>query len=205
MVNGIDDLAVTNVDGLDTVETIKVCIGYRDGSKRYDYVPNDIEVLARCKPIYAEFPGWRTPTHKARTWKDLPAKTRSYLKALAELSGAQAGHRVGRAGAGADDYGVNERRRRPAQPGGQGHAAAACGHHHGRQRPVGQAAAPAAHRGPSRGGGIGARHHPHRGRAGHQVPDALRLLGRELEPAQGRGGRADEVPGALSQDARRRS
>jgi adenylosuccinate synthase len=89
MVNGIDELAVTNVDGLDSVETIKVCIGYRDGSKRYEYVPNDIEVLSRCVPIYAEFPGWRTPTHKARKWKDLPAKTRSYLKALAELSDAK--------------------------------------------------------------------------------------------------------------------
>src|SRR5258705_263657 len=50
MVNGIDDLAITNVDGLDTVETIKVCIGYRDGKKKYDYVPNDIEVLTRCEP-----------------------------------------------------------------------------------------------------------------------------------------------------------
>src|SRR2546427_140793 len=46
MVNGIDDLAVANLDGLDTVETIKVCVGYRIGSNRYDYVPNDIEVLA---------------------------------------------------------------------------------------------------------------------------------------------------------------
>ena len=89
MVNGIDDLAVTNIDGLDSVETIKVCMGYRDGARRYDYVPNDIEVLSRCKPIYAEFPGWQTPTHGARKWKDLPAKTRSYLKALAELSGAE--------------------------------------------------------------------------------------------------------------------
>jgi adenylosuccinate synthase len=88
MVNGIDDLAVTNVDGLDSVETIKVCIGYRDGVRRYDYVPNDIEALTRCTPIYAEFPGWRTPTHNARKWKDLPAKARSYLKALAELSDA---------------------------------------------------------------------------------------------------------------------
>jgi len=34
MVNGIDELAITNIDGLDTVETIKVCIGYRDGRKR---------------------------------------------------------------------------------------------------------------------------------------------------------------------------
>ena len=89
MVNGIDDLAVTNLDGLDTVETIKVCIGYRDGKKKYDYVPNDIEVLSRCEPVYAEFPGWRTPTHNSRTWKDLPAKARSYLKAIAELSDAK--------------------------------------------------------------------------------------------------------------------
>jgi adenylosuccinate synthase len=89
MVNGIDELAVTNIDGLDSVETIKVCIGYRDGARRYDYVPNDIEALSRCEPVYAEFPGWRTPTHKARKWKDLPAKTRSYLKAIAELTDAR--------------------------------------------------------------------------------------------------------------------
>jgi adenylosuccinate synthase len=89
MVNGIDDLAVTNIDGLDTVETIKVCIGYRDGKKKYDYVPNDIEVLSRCEPIYAEFEGWRTPTHNARSWKDLPVKARNYLKAIAELTDAK--------------------------------------------------------------------------------------------------------------------
>ncbi len=89
MVNGIDELAVTNVDGLDTLETIKVCIGYKDGKKRFDYVPNDIEVLARCAPVYAEFPGWGSPTSKARKWKELPPKARAYLKALAELTGAK--------------------------------------------------------------------------------------------------------------------
>jgi adenylosuccinate synthase len=89
MVNGIDDLAVTNIDGLDTVETLKVCIGYRDGKKKYDYMPNDVEVLTRCQPVYAEFPGWRTPTHEARSWKDLPPKCRSYLKAIAELTEAK--------------------------------------------------------------------------------------------------------------------
>ncbi|HWC61185.1 MAG TPA: adenylosuccinate synthase [Verrucomicrobiae bacterium] len=89
MVNGIDDLAVTNIDGLDTVETIKVCIGYRDGKKKYDYMPNDVEVLARCEPVYAEFPGWRTPTHNARSWKQLPPKCREYLKAIAELTEAK--------------------------------------------------------------------------------------------------------------------
>ncbi|MCW5550819.1 MAG: adenylosuccinate synthase [Verrucomicrobiae bacterium] len=89
MVNGLDDLAVTNLDGLDTVETIKVCIAYRIGRKRYDYAPNDVQLLAQCEPIYAEFDGWRTPTTKARKWKDLPAKARMYLKAIAELTGAK--------------------------------------------------------------------------------------------------------------------
>ena len=89
MVNGIDELAVTNIDGLDTVETIKVCIGYRDGKKKYDYMPNDVEVLSRCEPVYAEFPGWRTPTHNARSWKDLPPKAAAYLKAIAELTEAK--------------------------------------------------------------------------------------------------------------------
>lgn len=89
MVNGIDELAVTNLDGLDTVESIKVCIGYKFGGTRFDYIPNDIGVLSKCEPIYAEFPGWKCPTHQAREWKHLPPKARSYLKAIAELSEAK--------------------------------------------------------------------------------------------------------------------
>jgi adenylosuccinate synthase len=89
IVNGIDKLAVTNLDGLDTVETIKVCIAYRHGRTRYDFVPNDAQTLAECKPVYVDFEGWRTPTDKARTWKQLPPKARAYLKAIAELTGAK--------------------------------------------------------------------------------------------------------------------
>jgi adenylosuccinate synthase len=89
MVNGIDDLAITNLDGLDTVETIKVCVAYRHGKKQYDFVPNDAQVLAECEPVYVEFEGWRTPTDKAKTFKQLPAKARAYLKAIAGLSNAK--------------------------------------------------------------------------------------------------------------------
>ncbi len=88
MVNGIDDLAVTNLDGLDTVAAIKVCVAYRRGGKQYDFVPNDAQALAECKPVYVEFDGWQTPTNNARSWKQLPPKARAYLKAIAELSNA---------------------------------------------------------------------------------------------------------------------
>jgi len=89
VVNGIDDLAVTNLDGLDRLETIKVCVAYRHGKARLDFVPNDAQTLAECEPVYVEFEGWRTPTYQARSWKQLPAKARAYLKAIAELSGAK--------------------------------------------------------------------------------------------------------------------
>ncbi len=89
MVNGIDDLAITNLDGLDTLENIRVCVAYRHGKKQYDFVPNDAQVLAECQPVYVEFEGWRTPTDKCKTFKQLPSKARDYAKAIAELTNAK--------------------------------------------------------------------------------------------------------------------
>jgi adenylosuccinate synthase len=88
MVNGIDDLAITNLDGLDTVKTIKVCVAYRHGKQQFDFVPNDAQVLAECEPIYVEFEGWCTPTDHAKAFKQLPRNARQYLKAIAELTNA---------------------------------------------------------------------------------------------------------------------
>ena len=69
---------------------------------------------------------------------------------------------------------------------------AACGDHHGRQRPLGQAAASCRGSRATARGGIRAHYHSHRGRVGHQISHSLRVLGGELEPAQGRGGCTDE-------------
>jgi adenylosuccinate synthase len=89
MVNGIDELAITNIDGLDSLETIKVCVAYRDGKSTFDHMPNDVAVLARCQPVYVEFEGWKRSTEKCKTWKDLPPKCRQYLKAISELTDAR--------------------------------------------------------------------------------------------------------------------
>ena len=89
IINGIDEISVTNLDGLDKVAALKICIGYRAGSTRLDYVPADIELLARCEPVYADFPGWMTSTTGCKKWGQLPPKARNYLRALAELTAAR--------------------------------------------------------------------------------------------------------------------
>ena len=89
ILNGIDELAITNLDGLDGVETIKLCIAYRLDGKVLDFPPTDSEHLSRCEPIYIEMPGWLKSTEKAKKFSDLPPKARAYVKKIAELTGAK--------------------------------------------------------------------------------------------------------------------
>jgi adenylosuccinate synthase len=89
LVNGIDDLAITNVDGLDTLKQIQVCVAYESRGKRIQYPPNDAEELLHCRPIYRKFAGWNTPTSHVREFKKLPPAARTYLRALSDLTGAR--------------------------------------------------------------------------------------------------------------------
>jgi adenylosuccinate synthase len=89
MINGIDELAVTNLDGLDTVETLRICVAYDLNGKRIDVPPSDASSLAQCKPIYEEVPGWNTPVGEIRRFGDLPAKARQYLERICAISGAK--------------------------------------------------------------------------------------------------------------------
>jgi adenylosuccinate synthase len=89
MVNGIDAIAITNLDGLDGLETIPICVAYRLDGNVIDFPPSDSEELARCEPIYTEMPGWLKSTEKARKFVDLPLKARAYVKKIAELTGTK--------------------------------------------------------------------------------------------------------------------
>ncbi len=91
MVNGVDQLAITNVDGLDDLKEILICTGYRiDGrGKTLTVPPNDAEELARCKPVYKRMPGWISSTTACKKYSDLPLNARRYLETIAELSEAK--------------------------------------------------------------------------------------------------------------------
>jgi adenylosuccinate synthase len=89
IVNGIDQLAVTNLDGLDGLETLKICIGYELNGKQIEFPPACVRQFNRCQPIYMEMPGWKRSTSGARTLSDLPIPAQNYLRKICELSGAK--------------------------------------------------------------------------------------------------------------------
>ncbi|MDQ2824136.1 MAG: adenylosuccinate synthase [Verrucomicrobiota bacterium] len=89
MINGIDELAITNLDGLDQVNPIRVCVGYRLNGKRLDVPPCDAVQLDNCEPIYEDLPGWNQSTHSAKTLSQLPLAARNYVRKISELTGAR--------------------------------------------------------------------------------------------------------------------
>ena len=89
MINGIDELAITNLDGLDHVDQIRICVAYRLNGKRLDVPPCDATQLANCEPIYEEVRGWNTSTHSARKVSQLPLQARDYVRYISKLTGAK--------------------------------------------------------------------------------------------------------------------
>ncbi len=91
MVNGVDFWAITKLDVLDEMETIKICVAYECDGQRYETVPACIATLERCKPIYQEYPGWMTPTSGIKSYDELPVKAKEYVQALCDISGVPMG------------------------------------------------------------------------------------------------------------------
>ncbi len=89
MINGIKELAVTNLDGLDKLETISLCTHYDLDGEKIEYFPSDPDIISHCKPVYQEFEGWKVDTSGMRKWDELPQNAKNYLSKIAEISNAR--------------------------------------------------------------------------------------------------------------------
>jgi len=86
-VNSLSELAITKLDVLDQLETIKLCVAYDVDGKRMDKLPYHQSDFHHATPVYREFPGWQCDLTQAKEVSDLPEATRRYLRAIEEEVG----------------------------------------------------------------------------------------------------------------------
>ncbi len=87
-INGITGLAVMKLDVLDGLDTIKLGVGYKCEGKTLAVMPSGADAVAKCEPIYEEFPGWKESTFGITEWDQLPESARKYLTRLSEVASA---------------------------------------------------------------------------------------------------------------------
>ena len=86
-INSVTGLCLTKLDVLDGLETVKICVGYRDAQGEPLGIPLDAEGWDRIEPIYEELPGWQESTVGACSLDELPDNARAYIRRLEELLG----------------------------------------------------------------------------------------------------------------------
>ena len=89
MLNGLDSLIITKLDVLDTLEEIPACVGYECEGTRLEEFPPQAEALAKVRPIYRNFPGWKQSTFGLTRYADLPQQARAYLEFIQDHMGIE--------------------------------------------------------------------------------------------------------------------
>lgn len=90
-INSLKYLAITRLDILDTLDTIKLCVGYKHNGVLIEEYPSSLEMLKEVTPIYEEFKGWNTNISEIREYDALPENARIYLKRIEEVTNVSIG------------------------------------------------------------------------------------------------------------------
>lgn len=87
-INSVSGLCLTKLDVLDGLETIRICVDYKNASGESITTPVDVEEYESVQPIYEEVSGWTESTFGVKSLDGLPANALAYIKRLEEVTGA---------------------------------------------------------------------------------------------------------------------
>jgi len=87
--SGINGIALTKLDVLDSLDEIKMCTQYELNGKKIDYLPASSEDQFNVKPIYKTFPGWKKSTQGIKNIEELPDKAKAYVYGIEDFVGAK--------------------------------------------------------------------------------------------------------------------
>ena len=85
--NGLNSLAITKLDVLTGLETLKICVNYELESERINHRPTSLKKMEQCTPAYMELSGWQEDISQAREISQLPQQARVYVEAIEDLAG----------------------------------------------------------------------------------------------------------------------
>ncbi|MEA3445071.1 MAG: adenylosuccinate synthase [Bacteroidota bacterium] len=85
MINGVSRLIMSKADVLDTFDTIKICVAYKQNGKTLTQLPYNIE--GDLKPEYIEFDGWKEDTTKLNHQNEFPEELNAYINFIEEEVG----------------------------------------------------------------------------------------------------------------------
>lgn len=83
-VSGVTHLSLNCLDVLTGLDEIKVCVGYDYNGKLIDEYPANLNLLAKCKPVYKTFNGWKDDITQVKSVDELPDAAKAYLEFLKE-------------------------------------------------------------------------------------------------------------------------
>jgi adenylosuccinate synthase len=83
--NGLTGAAITKLDVLGGLETLKICTAYKLRGQTVNDFPASLQALAACEPVYEELEGWNEDISGIREMEDLPIQVRDYLARIEEL------------------------------------------------------------------------------------------------------------------------
>jgi adenylosuccinate synthase len=86
-VNGLTELAITKLDILSGLDPLRICIAYQGEGRRHQHLPDNPADLSPYEASFEELTGWGANLRGARTWRELPAEARAYVKFIEVLSG----------------------------------------------------------------------------------------------------------------------
>ncbi|GAB56821.1 adenylosuccinate synthase [Glaciecola punicea ACAM 611] len=86
--NSITGFCLTKLDVLDGLETLRICIGYKDKNGKVSTTPPlAAEGYEAVTPVYEDMPGWTSSTFGVTTFDSLPQAAKNYIKRIETLAG----------------------------------------------------------------------------------------------------------------------
>ena len=85
MINGVTQLIMMKSDVFDSFETVKACVAYEINGEVTDEFP--YEINDDIKPVYEEFPGWKTDMTRMTSEDEFPEEFNAYVSFIEEQTG----------------------------------------------------------------------------------------------------------------------